>query len=220
MSLTFAQFNLGWKLALVIKGLAPISLMETYTQERIPVIAAMIDKTTELLKHTMAMRDDPTSKAVAMSFRRNTELNMLGVNYRGSPIVLEERTQKAESEVYQAYGDNSANAEIILQAGDRAPDAPDLRVFSDGEKTTLYDIFGSTYHTVLLFGSFINSDGVNGIKEILSKYPPDLFRVVAVYAKGVENKKLEVSGILEVEDTEGYAAQSYLLPEQTSGQMA
>ncbi len=41
------SLNLAWKLALVQKGLAPQSLvLESYTKERLPVIAAMVSKTT------------------------------------------------------------------------------------------------------------------------------------------------------------------------------
>ncbi|KAF8321576.1 hypothetical protein DL93DRAFT_1424691 [Clavulina sp. PMI_390] len=37
--------NLGWKLALVLKGLSPPSLLESYSEERIPVIKAMLGLT-------------------------------------------------------------------------------------------------------------------------------------------------------------------------------
>ena len=44
------QFNLAWKLALAYKGLSPPSLLETYSTERIPVIAEMLDISSDLLK--------------------------------------------------------------------------------------------------------------------------------------------------------------------------
>ncbi|KAJ3490071.1 hypothetical protein NLJ89_g11468 [Agrocybe chaxingu] len=40
-------FNLGWKLSLVTKGLSPASLLETYNDERLPVVAEMLNITTE-----------------------------------------------------------------------------------------------------------------------------------------------------------------------------
>ncbi|KAF8868701.1 FAD binding domain-containing protein [Mucidula mucida] len=49
-------FNLGWKLGLVHKGLAPPRLLDSYSLERAPVVAAMLDKTTELTKSAFALR--------------------------------------------------------------------------------------------------------------------------------------------------------------------
>ncbi|KAL0953688.1 hypothetical protein HGRIS_004884 [Hohenbuehelia grisea] len=50
-------FNLGWKLALVVKGHAPPSLLDSYTEERLPVIADMLDQTTVLLKKAFKGRN-------------------------------------------------------------------------------------------------------------------------------------------------------------------
>ncbi|KAF4609916.1 hypothetical protein D9613_010247 [Agrocybe pediades] len=46
------SFNLAWKLALVLKGLAPESLLDTYNEERLPVIAEMLNMTSTILKKT------------------------------------------------------------------------------------------------------------------------------------------------------------------------
>ncbi|KAF9499613.1 hypothetical protein BDN71DRAFT_1441757 [Pleurotus eryngii] len=43
-------FNLGWKLALVVNGHAKPSLLDSFTEERLPVIADMLDQTTMILK--------------------------------------------------------------------------------------------------------------------------------------------------------------------------
>ncbi len=43
-------FNLGWKLALVVNGHAKPSLLDSFTEERLPVIADMLDQTTVILK--------------------------------------------------------------------------------------------------------------------------------------------------------------------------
>lgn len=58
----YIQFNLGWKLALVVKGFSPSSLLDTYTEERLPVIQDMLRRTRELLKLTL----DPNRKESAM----------------------------------------------------------------------------------------------------------------------------------------------------------
>jgi hypothetical protein len=103
----------------VLKGLAPIRFIESYTSERIPVIAAMLNKTTDLLYQSLPLG----GKINFDKFSRSTDLNMLGINYRGSPIVLDERTAD-DGSVYNAYG--NTEGELNLCAGDRAPDAPGL----------------------------------------------------------------------------------------------
>ncbi|KAG2153625.1 FAD binding domain-containing protein [Suillus bovinus] len=75
-------FNLGWKLALVEKGLADKSLLETYNAERLPVISEMLEMTTTILNQTL--------KTGNISTTRSPILFMLGINCRFSDIVLDE----------------------------------------------------------------------------------------------------------------------------------
>ncbi|KAJ7763521.1 hypothetical protein DFH07DRAFT_738774, partial [Mycena maculata] len=49
------SFNLGWKLAYVL-GLSSPDFLSSYAEERLPVIVAMLNKTTEL--HTKAVKFD------------------------------------------------------------------------------------------------------------------------------------------------------------------
>lgn len=58
-----AQFNLGWKLALIHKGLAPPTLLTTYTSERLPVTAAMLRETTKLTARAAATRSGAGRRA-------------------------------------------------------------------------------------------------------------------------------------------------------------
>jgi len=53
--------NLGWKLASVIKGWTPESLLDTYTEERRPVAEAVLANT---LAQAAIMRPDPQSSAM------------------------------------------------------------------------------------------------------------------------------------------------------------
>ncbi|KAH7913161.1 hypothetical protein BJ138DRAFT_1111701 [Hygrophoropsis aurantiaca] len=82
------SFNLSWKLAIVAKALAATALLDTYTAERISVIAEILEITTELLNQaTQKKRNDANSRL---------KLFMLGVNYRFSSIVVDEFvTEKA-----------------------------------------------------------------------------------------------------------------------------
>ncbi len=99
----------------------------------------MLDKTTDLHNKTFA-----GGAASTEGWRRGPELYQFGVNYRGSPIVVDEEGTPESVDPYRS-GEGGT-----LRGGDRAPDAPGL-VSSQGEKTQLFNIFRTSYHTVLIF---------------------------------------------------------------------
>src|SRR5216683_2745395 len=68
-------YNLGWKLAIVLKG-APASLLDTYQEERLPVAAAVLGLSTKLYR----------SRGVP---KRGDAERQLLLNYRGSSLTLE-----------------------------------------------------------------------------------------------------------------------------------
>ncbi|MGY4485860.1 2-polyprenyl-6-methoxyphenol hydroxylase-like FAD-dependent oxidoreductase [Bradyrhizobium sp. LM3.2] len=70
-------YNLGWKLAAVIRG-ASATLLDSYERERRPVAASMLGLATVLLE--AAKRGD---------MRRGREVQQLDIGYPGSPLTLE-----------------------------------------------------------------------------------------------------------------------------------
>ncbi|KAG0708275.1 FAD binding domain-containing protein [Suillus ampliporus] len=141
-------FNLGWKLALVEKGLADKSLLETYSSERLPVISEMLEITTSILNQVITTGD--------MEFRRSPKLFMLGINCRFSNIVLDKFATPIEGKPINAYG---VLDEGHLEAGDRAPDAPNML-------QTLFGLYKPWYHTVLVFApSLANATPILGALE-------------------------------------------------------
>ena len=115
---------------------------------------------------------------------RQKRTNMLGVNYRSSPIVLDEFTQ---AEPVSAYG---LLEEGVLVAGDRAPDAPELGLVAAQAthgaetETRLFDVFCPVYHTVLLFAP--DAAASADVLEVLKRYPGDVIRPVIVLQQGSE----------------------------------
>ncbi|ARF57088.1 pentachlorophenol monooxygenase [Streptomyces gilvosporeus] len=88
-------YNLGWKLAQVLRHGAPDTLLDTYESERRPIAARILDTSTRLFR--------------SRSMRRGRDLHQLDIGYRESPLTQELRPDVPEDE---------------LRAGDRAPDAP------------------------------------------------------------------------------------------------
>ncbi len=88
-------YNLGWKLAAVLRG-APEELLDTYEEERRPVAEEMLGLSTRLLE---------AQKRGSM--RRGREVHQLDIGYPESALTFEPSSRSA-----------------ILLPGDRAPDAP------------------------------------------------------------------------------------------------
>jgi 2-polyprenyl-6-methoxyphenol hydroxylase-like FAD-dependent oxidoreductase len=88
-------YNLGWKLAAVLKG-ASEQLLDSYEIERRPVAEAMLGLSTRLL--------DAQKQG---DMRRGREVRQLDIGYPDSPLSKELPERKSG-----------------LRAGDRAPDAP------------------------------------------------------------------------------------------------
>ncbi|KAH7920685.1 hypothetical protein BV22DRAFT_1039541 [Leucogyrophana mollusca] len=187
-------FNLCWKLALVQKDLAPPSLLDTYTAERLPVIAEMLELTTSILNQTLVAASE--EEAIQ---QRGQRLLMLGINYRSSSIVRDEFVTEARP--VAAYG---LLDEGRLEAGDRAPDAPGLRA-QDGTTTKLFDIYRPWYHTVLVFGP--------DAAQSLGKYDPSLVRLVVVLPASGAGTHSGYGADMVLVDEERYAHSAYLVKE-------
>ena len=210
------SFNLGWKLAHVIKGLSPPSLLETYTEERLPVVAEMLDLTTKILKATI---DKPGSEE---GWRRRGNLNQLGVNYRWSSIVVDQNTDSSAGpsgrEAHSAY---DAEADGVLRAGDRAPDAPGLvKVNFDNQKssesTRLFELLSPTYHTILIFAEAADSDVHATLQTLQAKFSKELVRAVVLLRTGTTNVIQDIAYDV-FEDRDGHAYDAYKGAEGANG---
>ncbi|KAK0463731.1 uncharacterized protein EV420DRAFT_1638653 [Desarmillaria tabescens] len=194
--------NLAWKLSLVLKGLASPALLSTYNEERLPVITQMLHATTQLYTHTVAkekqVKDTKEDEKASGWFRwRNTALEMYGINYRYSSIVLEERgmePQDAEDVLAHAYSGYEGRGS--LRAGDRAPDAP-----LGG--TTLFNLFKSTVHTVLIFSKW-SADIEMGLRTLPSA-------VVQTFV--ITNSNMQLGGVSVLVDNDGHARKAYMVEE-------
>ncbi|KAF8178144.1 FAD binding domain-containing protein [Mycena galopus ATCC 62051] len=189
--------NLGWKLALVQKGLAPPALLDTYSEERLPVIAQMLKLTTDLFhKFSHNVRDG--GNAEAWQRPSDLNLNMLGVNYCGSSIVHEDGAPGVATN-NNAYLKASSGR---VQAAYRAPDAPGLvRAGSGDAPTTLFTVFSVAMHTVLLFGGDARA-------EVLDRLPKEAVRAVRLLPQGQTVGDAATSALV-LEDRDGHAYAGY-----------
>ncbi|KAI3616972.1 putative monooxygenase [Moniliophthora roreri] len=166
------SFNLAWKLGLVHKGLAPQILLESYTSERLPVIAAMLEMTTTFMRREFAVAVNSDG------WTRDFEIRQLGITYRKSPIIVDER-YPGENETVDPY---RSGLDGTVHAGDRAPEIPGLKHLDSGEETTIFEVFNATSHTVLFFGNSISD--VQESLEFVAKYLKNIVRGVLVLPQG------------------------------------
>ena len=175
MSYSCAQFNLAWKLALVHKGLAPRALLDTYTAERLPVIAAMLQETVKLTARAGADQERADAERLGAAREHRNHLKQFGVNCRWSAAVRDERAPWAEGEERDPYGILNGS---LVRAGDRAPDAAGLVGVVDEKTTTLFAIFSPARHTVLVFGG--DAGRAEVVVKALGRYPQGLVASVVV----------------------------------------
>jgi hypothetical protein len=114
-------YNLGWKLALVLEGLADETLLDTYEAERRPVGAGILGLSLSIARQ----------EGIAVQ-PRGRQTQQLDLNYRDSRLSV----------------DRGA-AERPLVAGDRAPDAPYADAL--GQPARLFEAFRGPHFTLLLF---------------------------------------------------------------------
>jgi len=207
------QVNLSWKLSLVLKDLAPPSLLTSYNAERLPVIAQMLHATTALYTHTVAkekaadVTEQKTEDENASGWYRwrNNALEMYGVNYRHSDIVLEERdTTPQDAEDLLAHVYSGYEGLGTLHAGDRAPEAPGLIPYGTDRETSLLTLFKPSLHSVLVF--LAEDDNVDGLA---SRYPKDAVQTFIISRKDLG----PVEGGIGLVDREGHAYNAYLVEE-------
>jgi hypothetical protein len=202
------SFNLGWKLSLVVKRLAHTSLLDTYSEERLPVVSEMLKQTTKLLNGIVKSSKD------GGVWKRPGSALQLGINYRWSSIVLDElkKTEPiAQDNIDERSNSYGVSVNDDLQAGDRAPDSLDLiPLRSDliAKKSSLFrDVFGSSYHTVLIFAQLVDA---KASLQWVAGYPKDVLRTaVIVPSQQAVPIDLPDNVNLVFEDREGHAHEAY-----------
>ncbi|KAG1821882.1 FAD binding domain-containing protein [Suillus subaureus] len=189
-----------WKLALVQKGFADKTLLETYSAERLPVISEMLGVTTSILDKAISSGDG--------SIGRSPILYMLGINCRFSTIVLDEFMTSVEGRPINAYG---VLDEGHLEAGDRAPDAPNMLQVGRAEpdETTLFSLYRPWYHTMLVFApSLVDATPILGALEAYNK---SVVRSAVVLPSSTSVTSVASSANFVLVDREGHAYSAYLM---------
>lgn len=131
-------YNLAWKLAYVMHGIAPDTLLDTYEAERRPVAEEVLQASGD--QHKNIFDRLPSSPIAADPLRETQDrslaewMSQLGVAYPDSRLS----------------GGSRAPQRPTL--GDRAPDGR-LIAAHTGQRLRLFDVFRGGHLTLLLFGT-------------------------------------------------------------------
>lgn len=163
-------FNLGWKLAYVLKGLAKPELLDTYNEERHPVAKALIEGTNK--GYTTILHPSELAQAAVRQF---------GPFLLSSDFVRTKLMETLE-EIRIGYHRSSLTEEHRgthgVQAGDRAPDALVVRL-SDCETFRIHQLLQGTHWTLFAFaGGKPRAEEVDTLltqlEKLVASYPQQL----------------------------------------------
>jgi 2-polyprenyl-6-methoxyphenol hydroxylase-like FAD-dependent oxidoreductase/heme-degrading monooxygenase HmoA len=142
-------WNLGWKLALAVRGLAAPGLLDSYEAERRPAGKSIVDRAVRVAFTDEMDMDDEREQFL-------TEMQM-NLSYAGSPLVGEAL----------AATDSLANGP---KPGDRAPDVSGLRRFGVGHPQRLFDLTRGTAHTLVVYADATSrADTFNECEKLAAK---------------------------------------------------
>jgi 2-polyprenyl-6-methoxyphenol hydroxylase-like FAD-dependent oxidoreductase len=139
-------YNLAWKLALVERGIADASMLDSYQAERHPVGVRLL-KTTDRLFSVIAGHNpiSRTARGKVAPHLAGRVLTRQSVRSKFVGMLVQLRLRYPDSPLSSEDGSGWQEAPA---PGDRAREA-DLVV--DGEPGRLYDVLRGVHHTVLLF---------------------------------------------------------------------
>ena len=149
----------------------------------------------------------------ASQFEGRENLMQLGVNYRGSSILVDERNAGGSD------GDVNVDSYTIdgfVRAGDRAPDAPGSSGGSGPPR--LFDIFRPYRHTVLLFATGDEVEKMKPVTQALQQCPPGTVFSVILYPQGATHDRqvADLGANLVLEDQNGHAFEGYGITKDTN----
>ncbi|MFC8226923.1 FAD-dependent monooxygenase [Streptomyces sp. NPDC057287] len=180
-------FNLGWKLAQVLRGRAGTELLDTYEEERLPVAAWTLDLTSERLRATLEAIRKPGG---GLDSAITSSTSGLDRGYRWSSLAR-------------------PGGEGDVRSGDRAPDAP-CAVAATGAPTRLFLAFAGPHLTVLGFGA-----GTERALRDAAAAHGDAVRAVRVHGADAPEPATGTAVPYALHDREGHARAAYGISRDT-----
>jgi len=184
-------YNLAWKLALVLKGVASPELLDSYETERRAEGADVVARTTQA-SIKIADRDAKPDRLADTQIR---------VSYRNSPWVRDDA--------------NGTFATAAPVSGDRAPDCQGLRRHGVGFPLRLFEVLRGTEHVLLVSAQTNPAQKVESLGELAEsltqKFGANFSRYLRIIAIGSEAQlPTPPPGVVYLSDQAKTFSQEYL----------
>lgn len=189
------SYNLAWKLALVAKGIASDTILDSYNSERLGIALGVL-KMTDFMMNVNTLKN-PIAKKLRNALapvltaqevfqkRARSAISELGLNYRESAIVEEHVSPMINAVARKPDMPTLTDCFQFKngpEAGDRAPDA----FLNDQaqQPVRLHELLRGTKHTLLTFSGDETSeaeiDQFKNIADTISNLARDLLNVVFI----------------------------------------
>jgi pentachlorophenol monooxygenase len=148
-------YNLAWKLALTVRGLAAADLLDSYDAERRAIGRQIVERTTTRMDHVLHGEVD------------------------------EQEPMREDSQLFLSYRDPGADTGSMVGpvVGDRVPDVLGLRRRFVRQEIRLFDLLRGTHHTLLLYSNHPEPDvDHHGFQEIADALRDQLGSLIRTYA--------------------------------------
>ncbi len=197
-------FNLGWKLAAVARGEAGPAFLDTYEAERHPADEALI-RGTDFGFHQMVQPSAASQLAQRILFPMLIGLEPFQKRVRNA--LAEMNVAYPESALSEDHGESHGPA-----AGDRAPDAPVVRM-PERRTTQLFDVLRGTRWALLLFaGPQPTAEQMEALEKLSSPLAQKYGTRVAIHLVlcGDPPVPVQENGAVDLlMDREGYVHDKY-----------
>jgi 2-polyprenyl-6-methoxyphenol hydroxylase-like FAD-dependent oxidoreductase/heme-degrading monooxygenase HmoA len=183
------SWNLGWKLALDLRGLAAPRLLDSYEAERRPAGKAVVDRAVAI-----AFTDEMDMEDEKQQFLLEMQMTM---NYAGSPLVGQE-----------ADGGTQLGGP---EPGYRAPDVSGLTRFGVAHSVRLFELTRGTRSTLLVYAdATVSRDEILELEKLVAVIRQQTSDEVQAYL--VASEDAQVPTLLElpiIRDTAGTFREAY-----------
>ncbi|MFA6915069.1 MAG: FAD-dependent monooxygenase [Parachlamydiales bacterium] len=181
-------FNLSWKLALVINNKAQPTILDSYQEERYPIIKNVI-KFTEALAF-LGLTNNSFLQGIRNFIFRNVTDKVRFIQRKMVGLITQTALKYKNSHIIikQSNGHSSGP-----QPGERAPDL----VLSENRR--LYDYLRNNQHNLLLFtGPAPTTESIESIQDAYHKISDQLGSLIKPYI--VSDKKINVPNLIQDND--------------------
>jgi len=153
-------FNLGWKIASVIRGSARSKILDTYEQERLPIATALLEFDREI--YQAITKEDESHRNLAHALRKeNSSASGLSIVYNSNLLIDSLKPLEEASEGHEDHHPGPTSHPTItnrMQVGSRLPNM-EIMYHCDARVRRIHSVLaGQGCWNLAIFGGNISDE--------------------------------------------------------------